>query len=329
MCWWICGPDAAQSDPIVSEMCTDDKTGLLRRKSSGTHPTIFSSFSRDNSLDSCDDDYLITGHYSDITKDYFISDKVFGTGHYGTVRQCTHRSTGEIYAVKSIKKSEVENLRYLKREVQMLSKVKHKNIIKLVGCYEDDRYAHIVTEACTGGELFDKIVASAGEEGCLPEMEAARIIKQLLQAVSYLHANDVVHLDIKPENLLFKSADANSSIRLIDFGFSCQLYQGESMSARVGTLQYMSAEIIKGKYGHASDIWSVGVIAYILLCGYSPFYGKDDSEVAKAILRGQLTFIHGWDGVSNLAMDFITRLLNVDPKKRLTADAALMHPWLK
>ena len=204
-------------------MSSDKKEGLSRHDSSETQPTIFSSFSRDQSFDSCDNDYPITGHYSDITKDYYISDKVFGTGHYGTVRQCSHRSSGEIYAVKSIKKCDVENLDYIKREIQMLSKVKHKNIIELIDCYEDDKYIHIVTEACTGGELFHKIVANAREEGCLPELEVAKIIKQLLQAVSYLHANDVVHLDIKPENLVFKSADANSSIRLIDFGFSRSL----------------------------------------------------------------------------------------------------------
>lgn len=202
--------------------------------------------------------------------------------------------------------------------------------MKMVDCYEDDEYIHIVAERYTGGELFDKIIDNTTMDGCLPEAEAATIIKQLLQAVSYLHSNDIVHRDIKPENILFESGAEDSSIRLIDFGLSRTHSKGEAMMTNgVGTCYYMSPELLKGKYDRATDIWSVGVIAYILLCGYPPFNGDDDSEIVEAIRRGHYTFVDGWEGVSILAVDFVKSLLRRDPRRRFTAEEALMHPWLK
>ena len=162
--------------------------------------------------------------------------------------------------------------------------------------------------------------------------------------MSYLHANEVVHRDIKLENILFESQqpskdtnyehnnDDNTSlkIRLVDFGFSRHLPRGESLSTGVGTLEYMSPELIQGNsYDYAVDVWSVGVITYILLCGHAPFYGSDDDQIAKAIVEGGYTFAYGWEGVSPKALDFIRCLLKVDPEKRWTAEEALMHPWLK
>jgi serine/threonine protein kinase len=272
----------------------------------------------------------VTGRYSDIAEDYCVSNLVFGSGHYGTVRQCIRRATGELFAVKSIEKSKINRLDHLQREVQLLSVMKHENIMNMVDCYEDADYVHIVTEKYTGGELFDKIINNTTNHGCFSETEAAKIIKQLLKAVSYLHENDIVHRDIKPENILFESKDQDSSIRLIDFGLSRTHSEEEApMTSPVGTCYYMSPELLKGTYTRSTDLWSIGIVAYILICGYPPFNGNDDSDIVKAIKTGHYTFTDGWDGVSNVALDFIKCLLRRDPRKRLTAEEALMHPWLK
>lgn len=310
--------------------CVDEEKCLLRyQESNGTHPTLSSSSSQNNSLDNSDDLYPITGCYSDIYLDYSLSPDVLGSGRYGKVRKCTHLASGKSFAVKSIQKAKVENLEYLKREVAVLSKMNHEHIIKMIDCYEDAEYVHIVSEHYTGGELFDKILVHATPDGCLPEDKVSGIIKQVLKAVSYLHEQDFVHRDLKPENILFESSEESSSIRLIDFGFACHHSQDEpKMASRVGTCIYMSPELIRGNYDRASDIYSVGVIAYILFCGYAPFNGNDDREVANAILAGEYTFVHGWDGVSEAAMDFLKCLLNPDPRQRLTANEALMHPWM-
>jgi serine/threonine protein kinase len=294
-----------------------------------TASTTSTSFSED-SLSISSHHYPVTGRYSDINVDYSISTLVFGSGHFGTVRQAIHRATGQTYAVKSIEKSKVGRTDDLQREIQLLSMMNHENVMNMVDCYEDENYVHIVTEEYTGGELFDKIIDNTSSNGCLSETEAARIIEQLLKAVSYLHDMDVCHRDIKPENILFESKDAHSSIRLIDFGLSRTHSMGdEMMSNPVGTAYYMSPELLKGQYDRATDMWSVGVVAYILLCGYPPFNGDTDGDIVSAIRRGHYTFVDGWDGKSVEALDFIKCLLRRDPRRRYTAKDALKHPWLK
>lgn len=274
--------------------------------------------------------YPVTGRYSDVNADYAVSNIVFGSGHYGTVRQCIHRATGQTFAVKSIQKFNIRRIDHLQREIHLLFKMNHENITNMIDCYEDEKYIHIVTEEYTGGELFDKIVENTTNNGCLSEAESAKIIEQLLKAVSYLHENDCVHRDIKPENILFESRNENSSIRLIDFGLSRIHSEGEEMMSNpVGTAYYMSPELLKGKYDRTTDMWSIGVVAYILLCGYPPFNGNSDAEIAAAIRRGHYTFVDGWGGKSVEALDFIKCLLKRDPRKRHTAKDALKHPWFK
>ncbi|KAL3804535.1 hypothetical protein HJC23_002574 [Cyclotella cryptica] len=311
----------------ADDFIKDHKVAL--HQECNTASTTSTSFSG-NSLSISSQNCSITGRYSDISIDYSVSNLVYGSGHYGTVRQCIHRVSGQSFAVKSIEKSRVSRVDHLQREVYLLSKINHENIMKMVDCYEDEDYLHIVTEKYTGGELFDKIIDNATVQGCLREEEAAKIIEQLLMAVSYLHSNDIVHRDIKPENILFESEAEDSSIRLIDFGLSRTHSKGEAMMSNgVGTCYYMSPELLKGKYDRATDIWSIGVIAYILLCGYPPFNGENDKAIVEAIRRGHYTFVDGWEGVSILALDFVKSLLRRDPRRRFTAEEALMHPWLK
>lgn len=203
--------------------------------------------------------------------------------------------------------------------------------MRMVDCYEDEDYVHIITEKYDGGELFDKIIECTDDDnGCLSEEKSAGIVKSLLEAVAYLHENDIVHRDIKPENILFESEDERN-IRLIDFGLSRRHEKGDRyMSNPVGTAYYMSPELLKGKYGKSTDIWSVGTIVYILLCGYPPFNGDTDSDIFENIKRGHFDFpVQQWSDKSDEAKDFIKCLLRRDPRKRYTAALALDHPWIK
>ncbi|KAL3809754.1 hypothetical protein ACHAXA_011427 [Cyclostephanos tholiformis] len=265
-----------------------------------------------------------------VVDDYEVCPNVLGAGAYGEVRECIHRDTRRAYACKSMDKSRMKNTSDFRRELDLLHEMDHPNIIRMVGCYENDERVHIVTERYTGGELFERIVENTTDDGCIDERRASRIIKSLLLAVEYLHENDIVHRDIKPENILFESNRVDSDIRLIDFGLSRRHRRGEPpMSRPVGTGYYMSPELLKGKYDRSTDIWSIGIVTYILLCGYPPFRGDNDEEVVELIRRGQLQFpIRAWSNKSDEAMDFIKCLLRRDPRKRFTAGEALAHPWV-
>ncbi len=261
---------------------------------------------------------------------YAVLTKVIGEGAYGKVHECINRHMRRIYACKLMDKSRIHRFDHLRREVDLLSAMDHPNIIKIVGCYEDAKQVHIITEKYDGGELFDRIVENATSDGCLAERSATRIIQSLLQAVDYLHENNIVHRDIKPENIMFESKQDNAEIRLIDFGLSRKHMDGEApMSDPVGTAYYMSPELLKGKHERSTDTWSIGIVTYILLCGYPPFRGKTNDNIFDAIRRGHFDFLTpAWSDKSNEAKDFIRRLLRRDPRKRLTTKKALLHSWI-
>jgi len=212
--------------------------------------------------------------------------------------------------------------------------------------HEDDEYVHLVTELCNGGEMFDKIVEKSssssssssssncddnGDAPCFTEDEAARIIHQILEAVSHIHQKGVAHRDLKPENILFETSEEDSPIKIIDFGLSRKHDRSTErpMGTVAGTPYYIAPEVLRRKYDKSCDLWSVGVISYILLCGYPPFYGGSQSEVHAAVKRGRYTFPSAeWSCTSREAMEFVRRLLVKDPRSRMTADQALMHPWI-
>jgi len=277
-----------------------------------------------------DDSHLVTGAYSDFFDDYGIYPTILGTGNYGCVRECCHRSTGRIYAVKTIEKAKVTRRDHIRREIQLLRSIDHPGIMKMVDCYEDETYVHIVTERYTGGELFDKIVDSTSDSGCLPERQAANIIKALLKAVRYLHRRNIVHRDIKPENVLFESTEEGSSVKLIDFGLSrTHGVRDGAMTSCVGTPYYMSPGVLQGKYDRSCDVWAIGVLTYILLCGYPPFNGTSDHDVHVSTLRGNVSFEKDvWGRLSKPARDFVNRILGMDLSKISSVEEALQHPWI-
>mmetsp|Transcript_6072 Transcript_6072/g.13291 ORF Transcript_6072/g.13291 Transcript_6072/m.13291 type:complete len:349 (-) Transcript_6072:180-1226(-) len=273
----------------------------------------------------------VTGVYANIGDNYYTSPNILGKGHYGIVRECIHRATQQTFAVKSIDKSKIGRLDHLQREIYLLASTDHHAIMRMVDCYEDAEYVHIITERYTGGELFDAILDNISDRGCLPERKAARIIQSLLEAVAYLHNNEVVHRDIKPENILFESNNEDAPVKLIDFGLARVHRKGDTpMTNPVGTAYYMSPELLQGNYTKSTDIWSIGVVAYVLLSGYPPFNGSCDGEIHNATQRGKLYF-HGtrWADKGDDAIDFIKCLLRRDQRRRYTAEKALRHPWIQ
>ena len=273
----------------------------------------------------------VTGILRDISADYHVFSTVLGKGHYGCVRECEDRRTRRILAVKTVNKSEVRRIDHLRREVSLLYKTNHRGIMKMVDCYEDASCVHIVSERYTGGELFDKISENTTANGCLSEQTAAGIVKSLLEAVAYLHSKEIVHRDIKPENVLFESTQRGAAVKLIDFGLSRMHRRGDHpMDNPVGTAYYMAPELLEGEYDKACDVWSVGTIAYIMLCGYPPFNGRSDPDIFDAIRRGRFDFPKpAWSSKSDEAKDFMKCLMRMDPHSRLTAKEALEHPWIK
>lgn len=271
--------------------------------------------------------------YNNIYNVYDISPTVLGRGTFGSVRECTHRELGMKFAVKSIDKLKMtrQDAVRVKREVQILKAVDHPNVVQMVDFFEDEDYVHIVTEICTGGELFDLIVDSATGNGCLSEDQAILIVKTLLESVEYLHSKDIVHRDIKPENLLFSSSDEEvTSVKLIDFGLAFKHgINDRNMTEKVGTPHYISPEVLAGSYDRSCDIWAIGIVCYILLCGYFPFDGDTTDEILDSVYVGRFTFASPeWDYVSDEAKDFICSLLTRDPSKRSTIREALKSPWI-
>mmetsp|Transcript_45619 Transcript_45619/g.95761 ORF Transcript_45619/g.95761 Transcript_45619/m.95761 type:complete len:428 (+) Transcript_45619:273-1556(+) len=275
----------------------------------------------------------ITGN--NIEYKYHVDPFVLGTGHHGSVRECIDRMTGERYAVKSIRKSDpAVNPRGLAREIAFLREVKHPGIVQLVDVFEDADYVHLVTDLCEGGELFDEIVYKSNTENgslCFTEEEASRVIYQILRAVSYMHEQNIVHRDIKPENILYEAFDEDSPIKIIDFGLSRKHYHGQEppMTSLVGTPYYIAPEVLSKKYDRSCDLWSVGVITYILLCGYPPFNGSNNKEVYNSVRRGRLSFPScDWSSSTRDAREFIRKLIHRDPQRRMTAEQALNHRWI-
>lgn len=254
--------------------------------------------------------------------------KVLGEGAYGRVCLISHKKTEIIRAMKMIKKSSMkkEAKMELLTEVSILKMLDHPNIVKLTEIYEDERYYYLIQEYCSGGELFDKIQ----EFHSFSERQAAEYIRQVLSAIFYCHEKGIVHRDLKPENLLLESKKANAQLKVIDFGVSMKYKKGERMHEKYGTPYYIAPEVLNRNYDEKCDIWSCGVILYILLCGYPPFNGPTDVEIMKSVKCGKYTFDDpDWKNISKEAKSLISRMLTYSPSKRVSAKEALEDPWIK
>ncbi|CAG9971713.1 unnamed protein product [Clonostachys byssicola] len=252
--------------------------------------------------------------------------RTLGAGTYGVVREA-EGPTGKV-AVKIILKKNVKgNERMVYDELQMLQRLKHPHIVKFVDWFESRDKFYIVTELATGGELFERIC----EQGKFTEKDASQTIKQVLHAVDYLHKNEVVHRDLKPENLLYVTRDPDSEVVLADFGIAKTLdKKEESLQTMAGSFGYAAPEIMDRKgHGKPADMWSMGVITYTLLCGYSPFRSENLRDLLEECTTGSVVFHERyWKDVSNDAKDFIMHLILPDPEKRWTSEEALGHIWL-
>ncbi|KAJ4801274.1 Calcium-dependent protein kinase [Rhynchospora pubera] len=264
----------------------------------------------------------------DINQHYNIGDEL-GRGEFGITYLCTERSTGKKYACKSISKQRLMtrvDIEDVRREVDIMRHLpQHPNIVCLRDTFEDDRAVHLVMELCEGGELFDRIKAREHYS----EKAAATLIKTIVEVVQTCHQYGVMHRDLKPENFLFANKKENSPLKAIDFGLSVFFKPGDVFTEVVGSPYYMAPEVLKRNYGPEVDVWSAGVILYILLCGAPPFWADTEQGIARAIIRSELDFSREpWPKVSDNAKDLIKRMLDPRPKKRLTAQQVLDHPWL-
>jgi len=259
---------------------------------------------------------------------YDMEIKKLGEGSYGSVSRGVHKSTAVARAIKTIAKTKVKHIERFRKEIAIMKIMDHPNIIKLFETFEDHHNIYLAMELCSGGELFDRIV----EASHFSEKEAAIVMQQMLRAIFYLHEQHICHRDLKPENFLFQSKAPieGNVLKLIDFGLSSKFKDGEAMSSRAGTPYYVSPQVLAGKYNNLCDLWSAGVIMYVLLCGQPPFFGHTDQEVLAKVKQGYLTFgPKEWTGVSQDAKDLVRMLVKMDPSERLNAEQALNHSWIK
>ncbi|XP_062843908.1 death-associated protein kinase 2-like isoform X2 [Trichomycterus rosablanca] len=267
-------------------------------------------------------------------EDFYEIGNVLGSGHFGQVRELKDRATGTSWAGKFVKlRRSVSSRLGLERksvecEVEILQSLQHVNIMALRDVFESRAEIVLVVELIHGGELFDFIAAKEN----LSENEAIDFLKQILKGVGFMHGKQIAHFDLKPENIMLSDKNAeHPEIKVIDFGLAHRFTSGEEYKSLSGTPQYIAPEVINYEtLNMATDMWSIGVITYILLSGISPFQGDTDEETLRNIVDMKYDFDdHYFSQTSEMAKDFIEKLLVKDQSERMTADECLLHPWIK
>ncbi|XP_032397197.1 calcium/calmodulin-dependent protein kinase type II delta chain isoform X17 [Etheostoma spectabile] len=262
------------------------------------------------------------------TDEYQLYEEL-GKGAFSIVRRCVKKSTGQEYAAKIIntKKLSARDHQKLEREARICRLLKHSNIVRLHDSISEEGFHYLVFDLVTGGELFEDIVARE----YYSEADASHCINQILESVSHIHQHDIVHRDLKPENLLLASKMKGAAVKLADFGLAIEV-QGDQQAwfGFAGTPGYLSPEVLrKDPYGKPVDIWACGVILYILLVGYPPFWDEDQHKLYQQIKAGAYDFPSPeWDTVTPEAKNLINQMLTINPAKRITADQAIKHPWI-
>ena len=264
-------------------------------------------------------------------RDCYEFTKNLGKGGYGKVFQVRNKNTGQLFACKKLSKLNVNNLIKFRREINILVKMDHPNIIKLYDVFESQNSLYLIMEECHGGELFDRILKRIESNEMYSEKEACEIIQQVMSAIEYCHKQGIVHRDLKPENLLYlrEGPELNNPLKIIDFGLSQEININKILSSKVGTAYYVSPEILQGKYSEKCDVWAAGVILYVLLSGEPPFNGPSDGVIYSKIRQFKFNFPEKrWSKISNDAKDLLSKML-VPEAQRLSASQVLEHPWFQ
>ncbi|KAI9108485.1 hypothetical protein K1719_020676 [Acacia pycnantha] len=260
----------------------------------------------------------------------YIFGRELGRGQFGVTYLVTHKVTKQQFACKSIATRKLisrDDIDDIRREVQIMHHLTgHRNIVELKGAYEDRHSVNLVMELCAGGELFDRIIA----KGHYSERAAANLCRQIVTVVHSCHSMGVFHRDLKPENFLFLSKDDNSPLKATDFGLSVFFKPGDVFGDLVGSAYYVAPEVLRRSYGPEADIWSAGVILYILLSGVPPFWAENEQGIFDAILRGHIDFVSKpWPSISSSAKDLVRKMMRADPRERISAVDVLNHPWMR
>uniref|UniRef100_A0A1J3ESX7 non-specific serine/threonine protein kinase n=1 Tax=Noccaea caerulescens TaxID=107243 RepID=A0A1J3ESX7_NOCCA len=272
---------------------------------------------------------ILENAFEDV-KLFYTLGKELGRGQFGVTYLCTENSTGKKYACKSISKKKLvtkADKDDMRREIQIMQHLSGQpNIVEFKGAYEDEKAVNLVMELCAGGELFDRIIA----KGHYSERAAASVCRQIVNVVKICHFMGVLHRDLKPENFLLSSKDDKALIKATDFGLSVFIEEGKVYRDIVGSAYYVAPEVLRRRYGKEVDIWSAGIILYILLSGVPPFWAETEKGIFDAILEGHIDFeSQPWPSISNSAKDLVRRMLTADPKRRISAADVLQHPWLR
>ncbi|XP_031127433.1 calcium-dependent protein kinase 20-like [Ipomoea triloba] len=263
-------------------------------------------------------------------KDTYVIGKKLGQGQFGTTFLCMEKATKKEFACKTIAKRKLtteEDVEDVRRELHIMHHLEgHPNVVQIMGAYEDAVAVHLVMEVCSGGELFERII----QRGHYTEKKAAQLARVIIGVVEACHSLGVMHRDLKPENFLFISEGEEAPLKAIDFGLSVFFRPGEIFTEVVGSPYYVAPEVLRKQYGQACDIWSAGVIIYILLSGVPPFWDETEQGIFEQVLKGNLDFVsEPWPNISDSAKDLVKKMLIRDPKRRPTAHEILCHPWVR
>lgn len=273
--------------------------------------------------DSTDVAQLTTVNQGKMTDFYDIEEEKFrDCGFDGFVSVAKNKSTGAVRAVKTLK-----DLARAQQEITILKMMDHPNIIKLHESFEEDQSIYLVTELCAGGELYYRIT----EAGSFSDAQAATLMDQIVRATFYMHENHVVHRGLKPEccGFMTKGDIATTPLKIMDFHSACTCTPGQVLEDNVGTAYYVAPDVLRGNYNHMCDMWSIGVILYVFMYGYPPFFGETDADVLARVRRGTFCFRADGGKVSEDAKSLIRNLLKCNPRDRFSAEQVLNNEWLK
>ena len=305
------------------------KTENVKNDNSNTNNNLVDGANSKKNFVALNNDVIVSGNEINPEKIY-LKTKLLGSGAFGEVWLVHHKDLDRDFAMKIIKKrkNRSNDEKEILNEIGILKKLDHPKILKVIDFYSTPKKYYIITEYCPEGELFNEII----KVGKFDEGQAAFIINQILKAVTYCHKMNIIHRDIKPENIMITNREKNGclQVKLIDFGTAKIFEKGHQENKYVGSSYYMAPEIIKRKYDEKCDLWSIGVILYILLTGRPPFDGNDDDEILENVKKGVYDkWAYPFPLLSAHAKDLIFKLLQYDPKKRLSAEEAIEHPWFK